>query len=424
MNIAIVGAGFTGLSAAKKLLSNHHKVTLFEREDTIGGLAGTFKLSGWEWPIEKHYHHWFTNDTFALSLISDLGLGSQLVFPPSVTSVYYKGLIYPFNSPVDVLTFGPLSFPTRLRVGALVAYLKFLPASWAMSLERFSAYEWLAKYFGQRAFDVIWKPLLSGKFGPFAKTVNMTWLWARVKKRTPRLGYLEGGYHILLEALAHYVRKRGGTILLNTPFDGKWKEKFDATIITTPTPIFAKLFPQLPKEYMKRITSIPHLHALNLLLITHEKFLPSHYWLNINQPDFPFIGVIQHTNLMNCKHYGGNHLTWVANYLPPDHPYLKMDAKELFKVYLPYLKQINPSFKYQISNIKYQIFFGPFAQPVFPINYSKIKPDFVTPIKNVYLANMDMVYPWDRGTNYAIELGYKVAEVVEKASSYQRSASS
>ena len=92
-----------------------------------------------------------------------------------------------------------------------------------------------------------------------------------------------------------------------------------------------------------------------------------------------------------------------------------MDAIELLNVYLPYLKRINPNFGYQISNIKYQIFLGPYAQPVFTINYSQIKPDFMTPIPHVYLANMDMVYPWDRGTNYAIELGYRVANLVGKS---------
>jgi hypothetical protein len=40
-------------------------------------------------------------------------------------------------------------------------------------------------------------------------------------------------------------------------------------------------------------------------------------------------------------------------------------------------------------------------------------PSFKTPLKNVFLANMEQVYPWDRGTNYAVELGQKIARIAE-----------
>lgn len=414
MNIAVVGAGFTGLSAAKKLVESGHQVTVFEKENVVGGLASAFQLPSWQWAIEKHYHHWFTNDTSAISLIKELGLEKYLLIPNPTTSLFYKGQSYPFNTPVNVLTFSPLTVWQRAKTGAILAYLKLLPPQLAANLEKYTAYEWLRNKFGEETFSILWKPLLDGKFGPFAKTVNMAWFWARIKKRTPKLGYLAGGYHRLLETLAKRVTGSGGTIKLATAFPKDGHKAFDATIVTAPSPIFISLFSHLPKDYRKRITNIPHLHALNMLLLTKERILKNSYWLNINEPDFPFIGVIQHTNFMDKKYYGGNHLTWVANYLPPDHKYLKMTKEELFKVYLPYLKKINPSFNLQLTTHNSQLFIGPFAQPVMSVNYSKIKPVFVSPIKNVYLANMDMVYPWDRGTNYAIELGYKVADVVIK----------
>jgi len=33
----------------------------------------------------------------------------------------------------------------------------------------------------------------------------------------------------------------------------------------------------------------------------------------------------------------------------------------------------------------------------------------------LYLANMQQVYPWDRGTNYAVEIGEKVVKLVDKS---------
>ena len=413
MNIAIVGGGFTGLSAALSL-SQDHKVTLFEATHELGGLASAVKLPGCDWYIEKHYHHWFTNDYSALNLIKELGLESKLLFPKTLTSLFYDGKIYPFNSPSQILAFNPLSIVDRLRLGLVTLYLKLLPNSLGTHLEKYTARDWLRKYFGEKVYGIVWKPLLTGKFGKYSEQVNMAWFWARIKKRTMLLGYLEGGYQTLIESINKNIIKNGGRILLNTPFDEKKTSSFDKVIITTPSPIFLKMYPKLPENYKISLNSIPHLHALNLLLVTREKILEDEYWLNINDRKFPFIAVVQQTNLAEAKHYGGKHLTWIGNYLPTDHPYLKMDKKELFNLYLPYLKKINPDFNFQFSIFNFHLFEGSYAQPVFPINYSKIRPDFETPIPNVSLANMDMVYPWDRGTNYAIELGERIADIVVK----------
>lgn len=412
MKIAIVGAGFTGLTAALSL-SQNHKVTLFEATRELGGLASAVKLPDTSWYIEKHYHHWFTNDAAALGLIDKLGLGDKLLFPETLTSIYFRDKSYPFNSPLQILSFSPLPLSDRLRLGIVSLYLKLLPKNIAINLEKYKACDWLKKYFGEKTYEIVWKPLLVGKFGKYATRVNMAWFWARIKKRTMLLGYLEGGFQTLINAMEKKIEENGSKILLSTPFDSEMNSKYDKIIITTPSPIFIKMYPSLPRDYKKRLTSIPHLHALNLLLITKEKILDNEYWLNINDRSFPFIAVIQQTNLVDAKHYAEQHLTWIGNYLPPSHPFLKMNKKELFNIYLPYLQKINPRFNLQPTTYNLQLFIGPFAQPVFPLNYSKIKPDFNTPIPNVYLANMDMVYPWDRGTNYAIELGEEVARFCE-----------
>jgi protoporphyrinogen oxidase len=73
MKIAIIGAGFTGLSAAYQLSKKGHDVTVFERDAQPGGLAIGFKEKNWDWTFERHYHHWFTNDKFVLGLAKEIG---------------------------------------------------------------------------------------------------------------------------------------------------------------------------------------------------------------------------------------------------------------------------------------------------------------------------------------------------------------
>ncbi|MDO8638054.1 MAG: oxidoreductase, partial [Candidatus Daviesbacteria bacterium] len=187
---------------------------------------------------------------------------------------------------------------------------------------------------------------------------------------------------------------------------------FDKILVTTPTSIFTKIA-KLPKSYVKRLNSIQHLSALVLVLTFKKPFFPKNtYWLNITNKDFPFLVMAEHTNFMDKKNYGNQHILYIGNYLSDNHPYLKLSAKQLFAIYKPFLKKINPD--HQSSIINHQSFSFPNAQPVVTTKYPQQIPTFQTPLKNIYLANMDMVYPWDRGVNYAIELGEKAAKILSK----------
>lgn len=119
---------------------------------------------------------------------------------------------------------------------------------------------------------------------------------------------------------------------------------------------------------------------------------------------------------MDKKHYGGHHLTYIGNYLRPDHPFLKLTKDQLLKKFMPYLHQINSSLTTNLSLLDSYLFTGLFAQPVQEKHYSQKAPQLSTPIPGLFLANMDSIYPWDRGTNYAVELGQKVAATLLSSS--------
>lgn len=405
--IAIIGAGFTGLTAAYELGKMGIPVEVFERDSKPGGLAVGFSHPKFKWSLEKHYHHLFTNDHEIISLAKEIG--QNIIYPKSKTSLYWNEKIYPFNSPKDILTFSPLSLIDRMRVGIVSIVLKVLPSSFAVHFEKFHASRFARVLYGKNSFEKIWEPLLVGKFSEYKEFVNAAWFWARIKKRTLTLGYIDGGFQSMAEKLSKKVITTGGKIHYGTTFTTNLKKNYAKIIVTMPTHGFLKVFTNLPKSYRSKLESIPHLTALNLLLVLDRPFFnDGTYWLNINDRKYPFIAVVEHTNFIDKKNYDGKHLVYVGNYLPHTHPYLKMTKEELLTIFLPYLKKVNPS----IQITETQLFSGPFAQPVFPVNYSRIIPKFETPIPDVYLANLDMVYPWDRGTNYAVELGKKIASVV------------
>ena len=421
MKVAIIGAGFGGLAAGYKLAKQGAGVTIFESESYPGGLAVGFKDKKWKWSLERHYHHWFSNDESVLNLANEIGYEVLTVRPK--TSTFYNGNTYQLDSPLSLLTFSELSFTDRIRTGTVLAYLKF-SNNWK-KFEKFTAKEYLIKFMGQKSWEVLWQPLFEKKFGQFADEISASWFWARIKKRTPSLSYPKSGFADFAWAMDKEIRKYHGKIFYKTRVEkivkhedkllvkiGRNFYKFDKVICTLPSPLFVKLVDGLPENYLKNMVNLKGIGAINLVLSLNKQFLEDGtYWLNINAAHFPFLAIVEHTNFMDKKHYNNEHMVYIGNYLPHEHPYFKKEAVDLIREFQPYLSTINPKFDKKWINSAY-LFKAPFAQPIIPTNYLEKVPAFETPIKDLYLCNIQQVYPWDRGTNYAVELGQKVADLI------------
>jgi len=420
MEIGIIGAGFTGLTAALVLSRAGHKVTVLEKESIPGGLAMGFSSPGWEWPLEKHYHHLFASDKFIQKLAIDIHHPIDYVRP--VTSTFVADRIEQLDSPLTLLRFSQIPLPDRIRTGVVLAYLKYV-ATW-QQLEKYTAQQFLSRSMGQRAWKTLWEPLFVGKFGPYVKDISAAWFWARIKARTPSLGYPRGGFQALSQSLVDAASKNGTTIHYGVSISSIEKVKgrlqvssavgkpllFDKVICTLPTPFFTRLTRGLPSKYLNTLKPLAGLGAVNLVLSLKHTFLPGGvYWLNINDRSMPFLAVVEHTNFMDPAHYAGEKLLYVGNYLPSTHKYFSMKGDELLQEFLPHLRRINPQFTRSWVKRSW-VWTAPFAQPIVTPGYSRHVPPLDTPIPGLYLANMQQVYPWDRGTNFAVELGQKVAQ--------------
>jgi protoporphyrinogen oxidase len=125
------------------------------------------------------------------------------------------------------------------------------------------------------------------------------------------------------------------------------------------------------------------------------------------------MGLVEHTNYIDRRHYGGDHVVYCGDYLQAEHPFMQLPKEELLALYLPALKRVNPGFDADWVRASY-LFRTDYAQPVPPINHSQSIPPLPTPIPGLYFASMSQVYPWDRGTNYAVEIGRRAASLVIK----------
>jgi protoporphyrinogen oxidase len=405
MRVAVVGAGFTGLSAAVELVDNGVQVEVFERESKVGGLASGFKISGSriksEWSLEFFYHHIFSNDAEIIAMAKKVGLPAKFYSP--ITSSFINGKIIRLDSPISVLTFSEMSIFARVRMGVGLMVLKIIPNG--LFLEKFKVIDLLPKLIGRESYTTIWEKLMKAKFGSKIVDVNMAWFWSRVAKRTKNLGYFDGGFESLAIKMKEYIEKRGGKVSLNTELkvESKVANGFDKIILTTPAPIAEKI---LGRKLMPKIS---YLWAQTLILELNHSLM-SEYWLNILERKWPFLVAVEHTNFIDKEKYNGNTILYLGNYLEEDSKLLKMDKNELIDLFSSYLKKINKSFdnSWILSSLLTQ---KPFSQPVFPVNYSK-ELSKISKIDGRYLfANMSMVYPFDRGTNYAVKLGVDIAKL-------------
>jgi protoporphyrinogen oxidase len=438
MKIGIIGSGLCGLSSAYYLSKRKGiEVTVFEKNGQLGGLAGSFKFR--DFFLEKYYHHIFKCDEEIIDLIQEIGIEKKLIWKETKMGFFHEKKIYPFGTPLELLQFKPLSFLERLKFGFTILYLQNLN-SWR-NLDERTAEEWLKKFSGKKTYEVIWKPLLRIKFGNSYEKISAAWIWGRIKPRAKsrsgslmkeELGYIKGGFQVLIDKLEEEITKQNGKLMRETEVEkiekckeekvklycsgnnnGKKEFEFDGVISTIPNPLFLRLLPKSSEvdAYSKNLKKVKYQSVVCATLLL-KKPLSEIYWLNVSDPKIPFGGVIEHTNFISREEYGNFSVVYLFNYMKKGEKIYNFSDEQLIEMYKKGLKKIFPDFDPETLIVDYVINRDDYGTPVYIKNYSKLKPSFKTPLKNVFLANTSQIYPFDRNMNNSVKLGKKIAEKI------------
>jgi protoporphyrinogen oxidase len=344
--------------------------------------------------------------------------------------MYFANQVYRLSTPLDVLRFPLLPLADRVRLGLTVLRASRV-RDWRQ-IDHLSAAEWLQRLGGRRAFQLVWEPLLRGKFGPHADEVSAAWFWSKLRLRggsrgakgEEQLAYFRGGFSALAAEIVKSIVARGGEVRLNRAATSlvvkggrvvavetdKGRIPADAVILTTALPIVADLVrPHVSADYAGQLRAIDYLANVCLVLLL-TKSLSELYWMNINDADFPFVGIIEHTNLDRADPRG--HIVYLSRYLATSDPMFGASKDEIVRLALPHIQRMFPEFSpnWVLQAWTWQ---ARYAQPLVVRNYSKLVPPHKTPIQGVFIASMAQVYPEDRGTNYAIRDGRAVAGLVD-----------
>lgn len=424
--IAVIGAGVGGFAAAYDFIKAGNQVTIFEASDHPGGLASGFRKPGWDWSVEKFYHHWFTSDKYMFGLIHELGLDSKVVIRKPVTVMNYKGRFYPFDSIPAAILYPGLGWGiNKIRFGLVGLYLR-LTTNWK-PMEKTTVDAWMRKYAGNKVYEEMWQPMVIGKFGEnYADKVNMAWMWARLHARTTKLATYQGGFQQFADDFSAKLQEMGVEIRYNSPVEqikttetgvvittSAGQEPFDQVLVTSSPALMAKMTPQLPDTYLKGLLDLKSLGAVVMVVsLKHQLSREGYYWYNLpKSAGYPFLALVEHTNFLPKEHFGGEHIVYCGDYLETDHEYFKLTQEELLQRFMPSFKRINPDFQPDWVNQTW-LFRTNYAQPVPLVEHSRNIPAIQTPLKGVFFASMSQVYPWDRGTNFAVEIARRAASIM------------
>ncbi len=422
--VAIIGGGITGLTAAYRLVKAGYKVHVLETQPELGGLARSFYYDQ-VW-LERYYHFICMNDRHLLSLLKELGLHDRLRWVHSKMDYYIQGRIYPFSEPGDIFKFSPLGTMDKFRFAFNMLRIKTI--SNYRKLDHIPAYRWLERLSGKRAYHYIWEPLLTKKFKDFYTEISAAWIYGRTQRRAKsrrwflgkeQLGYIEGGSKILIDALADRIIDKGGEIRtgcavtkinsskgifeINLDEAGKQRQdlnSYDIVIATAGIPRTLEMAPFLPREYKAMLKKQPYL-SVACALLHLDRPLGDKFWVNVYDK-MPFLGVIEYTNLNPIRDDIGS-IVYLPQYLHQDDERLLMNEEQYLQGLYEPLRAIFPNFNENMV-IKSWLFKDDYAQPICTLGHHKRIIPFATPIDDFFLTDASMIYPEDRGVNNSIAL--------------------
>jgi protoporphyrinogen oxidase len=419
--IAILGGGITGLTAAFYLLRKGARVTVLEARPEPGGLATYFDFGSFFW--DKYYHCILTSDRPLLQLIDDLGLTSELRWTQTKVGFFADEKLYSMSSSLDFLRFRPLNLWQKARLAAGVLYTCRIRDG--RELESQLASEWLPKVFGEANYRKMWGPLLKCKLGACREQASAAFIWATITRlystrdkngsQQERLGYIRGGYRTVFNRMVEAVQQMGGRIVtgarverissngagLTLQVNGKHQE-FDNVIATVPSRLLAEMTPELSTQYVTKLSSVTYLGIVCMVLVLKRKLSP-YYVTNLANEDFPFTGIIEMTNLISEEETAGRHLVYLPKYTAPGDPLFDASEEEIWTLFRQHLLRVIPDLKE--SEIERRFLFRErFVQPVPTLHYSDIVPEMNTGVDGLILANTTQIINSTLNNNAMVQI--------------------
>ena len=407
--VAVVGGGVLGTVLSLRLAQAGADVTLLERGETLGGLAGAMDFDGHR--VDRFYHVVVPSDERMLALADELGLSDQVRFSPVGVGVWADGRMYPFNGMLDFAKFPPLSPWGRARLGWFVLQCQLRRRY--EGLEDVPLERWLRRHCGAKVVDKIWRPLRDSRFDGRHDERPATYLWARTNRmrsaRTSQgsgetMGHLIGGHERLIEAAGERARELGVDVRLGAGVEGLvldddgairgvrvdgQDEPYDLTIATLQPPALRRLLPE-PLQGLLGVYPQRYLGVVCLVLKVRHSLLP-YYSVNITEKT-PITTVVETSHVVGTEHTDGHRLIYLPKYCEASAPEFREDDQSVYDRFTAMLARLAPAFDHH-DVVAWTVQRAPLVEPVHARGtHPRVAP--VWPgVEGLGLASASQVYP-------------------------------
>ena len=422
-SLIIIGGGIGGLYAADKLAEYFYKVTIIEKDKELGGLARSIKYK--DNYIEKFYHYYGPETPNMFDLLDELDLSSRVVWSKVSRASFINGKFFPLEKKVDILKFSLLSFMDRLRLGVLILKTRYI-TKWQF-IDHLLASDWLINEIGEKAYNILWKPLLKLKFKEFEPQIPAPFIWSRIKIQQEKIAYIRNGLNEVLQLLEERLKKKSVKMMKNCSVENIIHEngkvvgvridknnivKADTILTTIPSPVLSRIceFQNPEKDLIEEKEWMGVVCAVLIL----DKQITDYMWLNVDDERIPFVGVIDYTHLNPEYLIDGCRVVYVPDYVSTSHEHYKMSDDEFLNKVISSLKIINTGFT-QSSIRDAFVFRAPFAQNIPFRKFGDKTVPVKSKIKGLFIADWSQFYPWDRGLSNSIKIAKKAASIILKA---------
>ena len=195
-SIAVIGAGLTGLTAAWRLHRAGHRVTVFEKNQSAGGVISTTRQNGW---LIEAGPNSLQQTTEVATLLRELGLEGQQVVANAAARkrfIVRHGRLIPVPlSPAGLLVSPLFSLRARLRV------LTELLARPRVRTTDTSLASFVSAHFGPEVVDYGLNPFVAGVYAGDPEKLSARYSF-------PRLWQLERTHGSLLRGFRAEARER------------------------------------------------------------------------------------------------------------------------------------------------------------------------------------------------------------------------
>jgi protoporphyrinogen oxidase len=418
----IIGGGLMGMGIAIKLVKEGYKVTLFEAEPNIGGLASAWRIGDYVW--DKFYHVILPGDNYTIEMLKEISLENEINWVETKTGFFINNKYHSMSDTVEFLKFPALNLIDKFRLGLTIlagSYIKNYD-----KLEKIPVTDWLIKWSGKKTFEKIWLPLLKAKLGDGYQKTSAAFICATLKRlygarkkgsKKEVFGYVNGGYANILENLKSRINTLGIEVLTGAKIKDVVAEPggkvrinriagesmaFDYVISTLPSFLTAKIGTGLNASEIEKLNSINYLGVICVSLILKKSLTPF-YVTNITDENIPLTGVIEMTALVDKKYFGGNSLIYLPKYLSSSDPMFELPDDAIKTEFLNNLKKMQPDLKDE-DIIVGQVSKARFVITLPEFEYSKKLPDYKTSIPNFYIINSSYIVDGTLNVNETLRI--------------------